>query len=54
MEIEGTIESIARTESVLRIENLPPEPRTYPQMTAEYGVRKGERIEARFTDADAS
>jgi adenylate cyclase class 2 len=54
MEIEGTVESIARTESVLRIENLPSEPRTYPQMTAEYGVRKGERIEARFTDADAS
>jgi adenylate cyclase class 2 len=48
MEIEGTVESIAETEHLLGIEDLPVEPRTYPNLTAELGSRVGSTIEARF------
>lgn len=51
MEIEGTIESIAQTEELLSVENVPTEPRTYPKLTAEYGIRNGNAVEARFVFA---
>ena len=51
MEIEGTIESIAQTEKLLGVENVPTEPRTYPNLTAEFGLRNGSAVEARFPPA---
>ncbi len=48
MEIEGTIEAIARAEKALGIEDIEPEPRGYPRLTIKYGKMIGGVAEARF------
>ncbi len=48
MEIEGPITGIAEAEMLLGIEDLEVEHETYPSLTAKYGKRTGEVIEARF------
>ncbi|MEP7214358.1 MAG: class IV adenylate cyclase [Acidobacteriota bacterium] len=48
MEIEGTIEDIAKTEKLLEIQDLELETRGYPRLTAKYGKIKGDVAEARF------
>ena len=48
MEIEGTIEDINEAETLLGIEDLEPEPRGYPRLTAKYGKTKGGVAIARF------
>ena len=48
MEIEGPPSSIAKVESMLQACDLPVEPRTYPNLTAEFGTRSGGAVEARF------
>ena len=48
MEIEGTIEAIARAEKLLEILDLTPETRGYPRLTVKYGKMKGDIAEARF------
>lgn len=48
MEIEGTIENIAKSEKLLGIQDLEPETRGYPRLTAKYGKVKGDVAEARF------
>jgi len=40
MEIEGTIDDIAKTEKLLGIQDLEPETRGYPRLTAKYGKMK--------------
>lgn len=48
MEIEGTIDQIAKSEKQLGIEDLEPETRGYPRLTAKYGKLNGDVTEARF------
>ncbi len=48
MEIEGTVEAIEKTEKLLGIENLEAVHETYPQLTAKFGRKNGELVEARF------
>lgn len=50
MEIEGTAESIRQAEMDLQITELTVEPRTYPNLAAEYGVRNGTVTESRFIE----
>jgi adenylate cyclase, class 2 len=48
MEIEGTIANIAKAEKILGIQDLQPETRGYPRLTAKYGKVKGDVAESRF------
>ena len=48
MEIEGPITAIAELEMLLEVENVEPEPRTYPQMTYEFGTYEDGPTAARF------
>jgi adenylate cyclase class 2 len=48
MEIEGSPQSISEAENLLGIAELPFEPRTYPNLTAELGRMNGATAEARF------
>jgi adenylate cyclase class 2 len=48
MEIEGSITAIMEAEMLLDIEDFEAEHKTYPRLTAEFGTRRGEIIEARF------
>lgn len=48
MEIEGTVENIAKAEKLLGIQDLETETRGYPRLTAKYGKTKGDVAEARF------
>jgi adenylate cyclase, class 2 len=48
MEIEGEIDDIEEAEKLLEIEDLEPEPRGYPRLTAKLGKQKGNVFEARF------
>ena len=48
MEIEGSVTGIKEAEMLLDIEHLAAEHETYPQMTARFGKKVGERMEARF------
>lgn len=48
MEIEGSIEEILKTEKLLGIEDLEPETRGYPRLTAKYGKPVGNVMESRF------
>lgn len=48
MEIEGSVTSIRETELLLDLDDLESVQETYPQLTARYGKRNGEVIEARF------
>jgi adenylate cyclase class 2 len=48
MEIEGTVEAIEKAEKLLGIEALEAVHETYPQLTAKFGKRNGEIMEARF------
>jgi adenylate cyclase class IV len=47
-EIEGEENSIKEAERLLELENAEAETATYPQLTKQYGERKGATIEARF------
>ena len=49
MEIEGEFMKIVEAEMLLGIENLEAEHETYPGLTAKFGVKNGEMIEARFS-----
>lgn len=49
MEIEGSVTNIAETEMFLGIEDYETEHETYPHLTAKFGARNGDLIEARFT-----
>jgi hypothetical protein len=49
MEIEGAIEDIEKTEKLLKVRDLEPEPRGYSRLTAKYGKEKKSGVfEARF------
>ena len=48
-EIEGEEEAIKEAEKILEIETIEAEIATYPQLTRQYGERKGSTIEARFS-----
>jgi adenylate cyclase class 2 len=48
MEIEGSITGIREAEMMLGLEDLVTEHETYPRLTAQFGMRAGEAIEARF------
>lgn len=48
MEIEGSITAIAEAEMFLAAEDFEVEHETYPRLTAKYGKKNGEIIEARF------
>lgn len=48
MEIEGSITAIAETEMLLDIEDFETEHKTYPALTAKFGKKIGNMIEARF------
>jgi adenylate cyclase class 2 len=48
MEIEGSITAIAEAEMFLGAEAFQVEHETYPRLTAKYGRKNGELIEARF------
>ncbi|HMJ08329.1 MAG TPA: class IV adenylate cyclase [Pyrinomonadaceae bacterium] len=50
MEIEGTEHSIESIESMLEIEDLINEPRTYPGLTQLFGKQIGNVFESRFAD----
>ena len=49
MEIEGSITGIKEAEMLLGIKDLETEHETYPRLTARFGKRVDETIEARFT-----
>lgn len=49
MEIEGSITAIAEAEMFLGVENYETEQESYPGLTAKFGVRNGNLIEARFS-----
>ena len=49
MEIEGTPEAIAATETELALNDLEPEPRGYPTLTTRHGREIDGVFEARFT-----
>ena len=48
MEIEGSLTAIAEAEMFLDIEDYATEHETYPGLTAKFGARNGNLIEARF------
>lgn len=48
MEIEGSITAIAEAEILLEAEDFETEHETYPHLTAKFGVKNGNLIEARF------
>lgn len=48
MEIEGSVTAIKEAEMFLDIEDFETENKTYPRLTAAFGKRKGDLIEARF------
>lgn len=48
MEIEGSVTTIAEAEMFLGAEDFEVVHETYPQLTAKFGKRNGELIEARF------
>jgi len=48
LEIEGTIEDIAKSEKLLGIQDLEPETRGYPRLTVKYGKMNGDVAVARF------
>jgi adenylate cyclase, class 2 len=48
MEIEGSIENIAKAEKFLGIKDLEPEPRGYPRLTVKFGREIKGVFEARF------
>jgi len=48
MEIEGSLTAIAEAEMFLGIEDYETEHETYPGLTAKFGARNGNLIEARF------
>ena len=50
MEIEGAVTAIREIEMLLDIEDLPAEHETYPHLTARFGAKNGEVIEARFQE----
>ncbi len=50
LEIEGTERGIIEAENLLALNNVEGVEETYPQLTARYGMRVGEVIEARFDD----
>jgi adenylate cyclase class 2 len=49
MEIEGPITAIKEAEMLLGIEDLETEHETYPRLTARFGKRVADKIEARFS-----
>lgn len=49
MEIEGSITAIAEAEILLEAEDFETEHETYPHLTAKFGRKNGNLIEARFT-----
>lgn len=48
MEIEGSITAIKEAEILLGIEDLKTEHETYPRLTAKFGTKNGDVMEARF------
>lgn len=50
MEIEGSITAIKEAEMLLDIEDFPAEHESYPRLTARFGKRNGDLIEARFSE----
>lgn len=54
MEIEGSIEDIEKTEKLLEVEDLEPEPRGYPRLTVKYGKDVDGVMEARFTKSTSA
>jgi adenylate cyclase class 2 len=48
MEIEGTVEDIENAEKLLEAQDLEPEPRGYPRLTARYGKEKKGVFVSRF------
>lgn len=48
MEIEGSITGIKEAEMLLDLDDLETEHKTYPALTAEFGVKNGQVIEARW------
>lgn len=48
MEIEGTIEAIEEAEKILEVQDLEPEPRGYPRLTARFGKEKKGVFVSRF------
>jgi predicted adenylyl cyclase CyaB len=53
-EIEGEEKAIEEAERLLRLEDVEAEMATYPQLTAQYGERKGTATEARFPSSPHS
>jgi adenylate cyclase, class 2 len=53
MEIEGKITDIVGVEMMLNIEELEVEPIGYPGLTAKFGTRVGDVVEARFEQSNA-
>ena len=49
MEIEGSLTGIREAEMLLGLDDLETEYETYPRLTAQFGDRVGEVIEARFS-----
>lgn len=54
MEIEGTIEEIAKAEKQLGLKETEHEPRGYPRLTFKYGKDNNGVMEARFTRSTAA
>lgn len=47
-EIEGSLMAIREAELILGLDDVLTEHKTYPVLAAEFGIRRGEKIEARF------
>ena len=47
-EIEGDEEAIIKAEHLLELTNVEAESATYPELANKFGVRNGDRVEARF------
>ncbi len=54
MEIEADEEEISRVEKLLNASDLPAVVETYPRLTIENGIERGDLIEARFTERPTS
>lgn len=54
MEIEGAIEDIEKVEKLLEVEDLEPEPRGYPRLTAKYGKDVKGVMESRFSKSTSA